>query len=204
MALPAGKKRNTPRRNLLRRKSRTPLRRSRQRARPRIKSSDTLRWGEAGAFKKVKALVQRVSKASVSVAGEVVGQIGQGLVVFLGISRGDTERDAQYLAEKTVSLRIFSDSEGRFNLSALDTWGELLVVSQFTLLADTKKGRRPSFTDAAPPEKAEILFERFLSHIRSSGLKVASGRFQQHMLVEIHNDGPVTIMLDSKEKYPEP
>ena len=162
-----------------------------------------MRWGEAGAFKKVKALVQRVSKASVSVAGEVVGQIGQGLVVFLGISRGDTERDAQYLAEKTVSLRIFSDSEGRFNLSALDTWGELLVVSQFTLLADTKKGRRPSFTDAAPPEKAEILFERFLSHIRSSGLKVASGRFQQHMLVEIHNDGPVTIMLDSKEKYPE-
>ena len=152
----------------------------------------------------MKALLQRASKASVSVAGEVVGQIGRGLVVFLGISRGDTERDARYLAEKTVSLRIFSDSEGKFNLSALDTWGELLVVSQFTLLADTKKGRRPSFTEAAPPEEAEALFEQFLSHLRSSGLRVTSGRFQQHMLVEIHNDGPVTIMLDSKEKYPEP
>jgi len=151
----------------------------------------------------VKALLQRVSKASVSVAGEVVGQIGGGLVVFVGISRSDTEQDAHYLAEKTVSLRIFSDSEGRFNLSALDTWGELLVVSQFTLLADTKKGRRPSFTEAAPPEEAEVLFEQFLSHLRSSGLRVASGQFQQHMLVEIHNDGPVTIMLDSKEKYPE-
>jgi len=145
-----------------------------------------------------------VSKASVSVAGEVVGQIGQGLVVFLGISRGDTERDAQYLAEKTVGLRVFSDSEGRFNLSALDNAGELLVVSQFTLLADTKKGRRPSFTEAAPPEEAEALFERFLSYLSSSGLRVASGLFQQHMLVEIHNDGPVTILLDSKEKYPEP
>ncbi len=151
----------------------------------------------------MKALLQRVSKASVSVAGEVVGQIGQGLVVFLGISGGDTERDAQYLADKTVSLRIFPDSEGRFNLSALDVWGELLVVSQFTLLADTKKGRRPSFTEAAPPAEAEALFERFLSHLRSSGLRVASGRFQEHMLVEIHNDGPVTIMLDSKEKYAE-
>ena len=110
-----------------------------------------------------------MSKASVSVDGEVVGQIGQGLVVFLGISGGDTER-----------------------------------VSQFTLLADTRKGRRPSFTEAAPPEEAEALFERFLSYLRSSGLRVESGRFQQHMLVEIHNDGPVTILLDSKEKYPEP
>lgn len=152
----------------------------------------------------MKALVQRVRKASVSVAGELVGQIGQGLLVFLGISRGDTERDAHYLAEKTVSLRIFPDSEGRFNLSALDTRGELLVVSQFTLLADTKKGRRPSFTEAAPPEEAEVLFEQFLSYLHSSGLRVASGRFQQHMLVEIHNDGPVTIMLDSKEKHPDP
>ena len=145
-----------------------------------------------------------MSKASVSVDGEVVGQIGQGLVVFLGISGGDTERDARYLAEKTVGLRIFSDSDGRFNLSVLDTWGELLVVSQFTLLADTRKGRRPSFTEAAPAEEAEALFERFLSYLRSSGLRVESGRFQQHMLVEIHNDGPVTILLDSKEKYPEP
>jgi D-tyrosyl-tRNA(Tyr) deacylase len=149
----------------------------------------------------VKALLQRVSKASVTVEGEVVGQIGRGLVVFLGISREDSESDAQYLAEKTVSLRIFSDSEGKFNLSALDTWGQLLVVSQFTLLANTKKGRRPSFSEAAPPEQAEALFEKFLALLRSSGLRVASGRFGQHMLVEIHNDGPVTIMLDSKEKF---
>jgi D-tyrosyl-tRNA(Tyr) deacylase len=144
-----------------------------------------------------------VSEASVSVASEVVGKIGGGLVVFLGISRGDTESDARYLAEKTVSLRIFSDSEGRFNLSAIDIRGELLVVSQFTLLSDTRKGRRPSFTQAAPPQEAEALFEKFLSYLRSSGLRVESGLFQQHMLVKIHNDGPVTIMLDSKEKHPE-
>ena len=148
----------------------------------------------------MKALLQRVSKASVTVGGEVVGHIGRGLVVFLGISRGDTERDAQYLAEKTVSLRIFSDSEGKFNLSALDVGGDLLVVSQFTLLANTVKGRRPSFTEAAPPEQAEALFERFLALLRSVGLKVESGRFGEHMMVEIHNDGPVTIMLDSREK----
>jgi D-tyrosyl-tRNA(Tyr) deacylase len=151
----------------------------------------------------LKALLQRVSKASVSVADEVVGQIGQGLVVFLGISRGDTEQDALYLAEKTVGLRIFPDSEGRFNLSALDTSAELLIVSQFTLLADTRKGKRPSFTEAAKPEEAEALFELFLSYLRSSKLRVESGLFQQHMLVEIHNDGPVTILLDSKDKYPE-
>jgi len=152
----------------------------------------------------VKALLQRVSKASVTVEGQVVGHIGRGLVVFVGISRQDRERDAQYLAEKTVNLRLFSDREGKFNLSALDTRGDLLVVSQFTLLADAKKGRRPSFTEAAPPGEAEALFERFLAFLRTSGLKVETGRFQQHMLVEIHNEGPVTILLDSKDKYPEP
>jgi len=152
----------------------------------------------------VKALLQRVNRASVSVSGEVVGSIGRGLVVLLGVSQGDTERDAQYLADKTVNLRIFSDSESKFNLSALDVGGEILAVSQFTLIADTKKGRRPSFTEAAPPDQAEALFEQFLSFLRSSGLKVESGRFQQHMLVEIHNDGPVTVMLDSREKYPQP
>lgn len=151
----------------------------------------------------MKALLQRVSQASVSVAGEVVGEIGGGLVVFLGISRGDDESDARYLAEKTISLRIFSDSEGRFNLSAIDIRGELLVVSQFTLLSDTRKGKRPSFTQAAPPQEAEALFEKFLSYLRSSGLRVESGMFKQHMLVKIHNDGPVTIMLDSREKQPE-
>jgi D-tyrosyl-tRNA(Tyr) deacylase len=151
----------------------------------------------------VKALLQRVSKASVTVEGEVVANIGRGLVIFVGVSTGDTERDAQYLAGKTVDLRIFPDSESKFNLSALDTRGELLVVSQFTLLADAKKGRRPSFTDAAPPQQAEALFQRFLEFLRQSKLKVESGRFQEHMHVEIHNDGPVTILLDSRDKYPQ-
>jgi len=149
----------------------------------------------------VKALLQRVTRASVSVAGEVVGRIGRGLVVFVGVASGDTEKDAQYLAQKTVSLRIFSDEEGRFNLSALDIKGELLVVSQFTLLADTRKGRRPSFVEAAPPAQAEEIFERFVEQARTTGLRVETGRFQQYMQVEIHNDGPVTIMLDSRDKF---
>jgi len=149
----------------------------------------------------VKALLQRVTGASVSVGGEVVGRIGRGLVILVGVADGDTEKDAQYLAQKTVSLRIFSDEAGRFNLSALDIKGELLVVSQFTLLADTKKGRRPSFTEAAPPAQAEELFERFVEQARATGLKVETGRFQQYMQVEIHNDGPVTILLDSREKF---
>ncbi len=149
----------------------------------------------------MKALLQRVSGASVSVANEVVGRIGGGLVVFVGVADGDTERDAQYLAQKTVSLRIFSDEEGRFNLSALDIKGELLVVSQFTLLADTRKGRRPSFVEAAPPAQAEKLFEQFVEQVVASGLRVETGRFQQYMQVEIHNDGPVTILLDSRDKF---
>jgi len=148
----------------------------------------------------MKALLQRVTGASVSVAGEVVGKIGRGLVVFVGVAAGDTKRDAQYLAQKTVNLRIFSDDVGKFNLSALDVKGELLVVSQFTLLADTKKGRRPSFVEAAPPAQAEELFGRFVDEARTTGLKVETGRFQQYMQVEIHNDGPVTILLDSREK----
>ncbi len=149
----------------------------------------------------MKALLQRVTGASVSVDGEVVGRIGQGLVVFVGVANGDTERDTQYLAQKTTSLRIFSDQASRFNLSALDIKGELLVVSQFTLLADTRKGRRPSFVGAAPPAQAESLFEQFVAEARATGLKVETGRFQQYMQVEIHNDGPVTILLDSKEKF---
>jgi len=148
----------------------------------------------------VKALLQRVTSASVSVAGEVVGSIGRGLVAFIGVANGDTEKDARYLAQKIVNLRIFSDEKDRFNLSALDIKGELLLVSQFTLLADTRKGRRPSFTDAAPPPQAEALFQQFVDEVRASGLKVETGRFQQYMQVEIHNDGPVTIMLDSKGK----
>jgi len=148
----------------------------------------------------VKALLQRVTVASVSVDGEVVGRIGRGLAVFVGVATGDTGRDAQYLAQKTVNLRIFSDDVGKFNLSALDIKGELLVVSQFTLLADARKGRRPSFVEAAPPAQAEELFERFVEEARVTGLKVETGRFQQYMQVEIHNDGPVTILLDSQEK----
>ncbi len=149
----------------------------------------------------MKAFLQRVTGASVSVAGEEVGRIGRGLVVFVGVASGDTERDAQYLAQKTASLRIFADEAGRFNLSALDIKGELLVVSQFTLLADTRKGRRPSFVKAAPPAQAEVLFEQFVEEARATGLKVETGRFQQYMQVEIHNDGPVTILLDSREKF---
>ena len=149
----------------------------------------------------MKALLQRVNKASVSVAGEDVGRIGRGLVVFLGVANGDTERDAQYLVQKITNLRIFADAEERFNLSVLDIAGELLLVSQFTLLADTRKGRRPSFTEAAPPAQAEELFEYFVEQARISGLKVATGKFQQYMQVEIHNDGPVTVMLDSRDKF---
>ena len=148
----------------------------------------------------MKVLLQRVTGASVSVAGEVVGKIGRGLVVFVGVASEDIEKDAQYLAQKTVSLRIFPDEAGRFNLSALDIKGELLVVSQFTLLADTKKGRRPSFVEAAPPPEAEELFAQFVEQAQSTGLKVETGRFQQYMQVEIHNDGPVTILLDSRER----
>ena len=149
----------------------------------------------------MKALLQRVTAASVSVADEEVGSIGQGLVVFVGVANGDTEKDVQYLAEKTTGLRIFGDEEGKLNLSVLDINGELLLVSQFTLLADTRKGRRPSFIEAAPPAQAEELFKQFVEQVRASGLKVATGRFQQYMQVEIHNDGPVTIMLDSRDKF---
>ncbi len=149
----------------------------------------------------MKALLQRVTGASVSVDGEVVGRIDRGLVVFVGVASGDTEKDAQYLVQKIVNMRIFSDREGRFNLSSLDIEGELLLVSQFTLLADTRKGRRPSFIEAAPPAQAEQLFEQFAGQARATGLKVETGRFQQYMQVEIHNDGPVTILLDSRDKF---
>jgi D-tyrosyl-tRNA(Tyr) deacylase len=148
----------------------------------------------------VKALIQRVTGASVSVGGEVVGSISRGLVVLVGVASGDSDKDIQYLAQKIVNLRIFADEADKFNLSALDIRGELLLVSQFTLLADTRKGRRPSFTEAAPPPQAEELFQQFVDAVKASGLKVATGRFQQYMQLEIHNDGPVTIMLDSRDK----
>lgn len=151
----------------------------------------------------MKALLQRVTRASVTVDNEEVGKIGRGLVVFLGVAGGDTEKDADYLAQKVANLRIFADSEGKFNLSALDVQAELLIVSQFTLLADTRKGRRPSFIAAAPPEEADRLIDHFVAQARAAGLNVATGRFKAYMQVEIHNDGPVTIMLDSSEKIQE-
>ena len=147
----------------------------------------------------MKALLQRVAEASVSVDDKVVGKIKHGLVIFIGVGVVDTESDASYLAEKTANLRIFPDDSGKFNLSALDIMAETLVVSQFTLLANTAKGRRPSFTKAAPPTKAESLVDKFVSLLRATGLKVETGKFQSYMQVEIHNDGPVTIMLDSRE-----
>jgi D-aminoacyl-tRNA deacylase len=148
----------------------------------------------------MKALLQRVVRASVSVNGEITGSIKNGLVVLVGVANGDTIKDAEYLAQKTAGLRIFTDSEGKLNLSCLDVKGDLLAVSQFTLLADTRKGRRPSFTDAADSNVAEGLFNAFVTAVRSTGLKVETGRFQTHMLVEIYNEGPVTILLDTKDK----
>jgi len=148
----------------------------------------------------MKALVQRVSRASVSVNDDTVGEIGKGLVVFLGVAQGDTQEDAGYLANKVVNLRIFADDASKFALSALETKGDILIISQFTLLADSRKGRRPSFTEAAPPDLAKELYEFFVEQVRSTGLKVETGLFQEHMLVEIHNDGPVTISLESRKR----
>jgi D-aminoacyl-tRNA deacylase len=148
----------------------------------------------------MKAVLQRVSRGRVTVANDVVGEIERGLVILIGVTLGDLEEDARYLADKIVNLRIFDDQQGLFNLSALDVNAQLLIVSQFTLMANTRKGRRPSFTDAAPPEEAEIMFNSFVDMARSSGLRVELGRFRQHMMVEIANDGPVTIILDSADR----
>ena len=149
----------------------------------------------------MRALIQRVTRASVTMDGEVVGEIGPGLVLFLGIGRGDEEGDGAYLVEKIVNLRLFPDADERFDRSALNIRADLLVVSQFTLYAATRKGRRPSFTEAAPPEEADLLFHKVVGLFRERGLRVETGRFQQHMLVQIHNDGPVTLMLDSEERH---
>ncbi len=148
----------------------------------------------------MRALVQRVSEASVTVGAEVVGSIGPGLVVLLGVSRDDGEEEARHIVGKVVNLRILADEEGKFNRSALDTGAELLVISQFTLYGDTRKGRRPSFVEAAIPELAEELFDRAIGLFRETGLTVETGRFQAHMMVSLCNDGPVTIMLDSADR----
>jgi D-tyrosyl-tRNA(Tyr) deacylase len=143
----------------------------------------------------VKAVVQRVSEARVAVRGETAGEVGSGLCVLLGVARGDTTANAQRLAEKVARLRIFEDDEGRFDRSLLDVGGEALVVSQFTLLADTTKGNRPSFGEAAPPDEAEPLYEAFCAALRAEGVDVATGVFGARMAVELVNDGPVTIVL---------
>ena len=144
--------------------------------------------------------MQRVTEASVTIEGEVVGSIAEGLVVLLGVSRHDTENEAQYIVNKISNLRIFYDGEGKFNRSALDTNAELLLVSQFTLFGDTLKGRRPSFLEAARPEVAEKLFKHTVKLFKDTGLKVETGRFQAYMSVSIKNDGPVTILIDSSDK----
>jgi len=144
----------------------------------------------------MRALVQRVRSGKVSVEAQTVAQIGRGLVILLGIGHGDSEEQARWMAEKIATLRIFEDEHGKTNLSALDVGGEALVVSQFTLYADARKGRRPSFTDAALPDIAAPLVEQFAALLREQGVPTQTGLFGAHMLVEIHNDGPVTIWLE--------
>lgn len=144
----------------------------------------------------MRAVVQRVKKASVSVDGRTVGAIGPGLTILLGVKEGDTEEEARWLASKIATLRIFADNEGKLNRSVLDIGGRALVVSQFTLYADCRRGRRPSFVEAARPEVADPLLSRFVEFLRGEGLTVETGIFQAEMLVEIHNDGPVTIILE--------
>ena len=144
----------------------------------------------------MRAVVQRVSRGSVSVGGEIVGAIGQGVVVLVGVTHGDTEEQAEWLARKITGLRIFEDDAGKLNAGLLDVDGAALVISQFTLYADARKGRRPSFTAAARPEVAEPLVEHLSQTLRDHGVPVETGVFGAHMLVEIHNDGPVTILLE--------
>ncbi|MCQ3939164.1 MAG: D-tyrosyl-tRNA(Tyr) deacylase [Chloroflexi bacterium] len=144
----------------------------------------------------MRALIQRVSKAGVTVNGQTISSIGKGLLILLGIGHGDGEEQAKFLAEKIANLRIFEDEQGKSNLSVLEVRGEAIVVSQFTLYADARKGRRPSFIDAALPEAAEPLVNRFAELLRSHGVPTQTGQFGAHMQVEIHNDGPVTIWLE--------
>jgi D-tyrosyl-tRNA(Tyr) deacylase len=148
----------------------------------------------------MKAVLQRVSRAQVTVAGQVVGQIGRGILVLLGVEQGDGESDARALADKTIQLRIFDDADGKVNLSLVDVGGALLVVSQFTLLGDCRKGRRPSFVAAAPPAEAERLYELFVAAAGAQGVTVATGKFRAMMDVELVNDGPVTLLLESRKE----
>jgi D-tyrosyl-tRNA(Tyr) deacylase len=149
----------------------------------------------------MRAVVQRVTEARVEVAGEPVGEIGAGLLVLLGVARDDTRDDADYLADKTFNLRVFDDDEGKMNRSLSESGGAILVVSQFTLYGDVRRGRRPSYSDAAEPEKANQLYEYFVERVRSAGVKVETGVFQAMMKVSLTNDGPVTILLDSRKVF---
>ncbi len=148
----------------------------------------------------MRAVVQRVSQARVAVDGQTVGQIERGLLVLLGVGKGDTPDDAAYLARKIAGLRVFADEEGKMNLALAEVDGEVLVVSQFTLYGDTRKGNRPSFVGAAPPDEGKHLYERFCDLLAAQGLHVESGVFQAHMEVQLTNDGPVTLWLDSAER----
>jgi D-aminoacyl-tRNA deacylase len=149
----------------------------------------------------MRAVIQRVNKASVEVAGKITGQIEAGLVVLLGVSQDDRKVDADYLADKIINLRVFNDEQGKMNLSLAETGGALLVVSQFTLLGDARKGRRPSYIEAAAPELANSLYEYFVARVRGKGIEVETGIFQAMMQVSFINDGPVTILLDSKKGF---
>ena len=149
----------------------------------------------------MRAVVQRVKKSSVTVEEKITGKIGQGLMVLIGVEDGDSEKDADYIADKVCGLRIFEDEQGKMNLSVEDIGGEVLAVSQFTLLADARKGRRPSFTKAAAPDEANALYRKVIEKIESRNINVEEGVFQAEMMVEIHNDGPVTILLDSNKMF---
>lgn len=149
----------------------------------------------------MRAVVQRVTSASVTVDDEIVGQIKQGFVVLLGVEEGDTQTDVVWMANKVVGLRVFDDADGKMNLALADIGGQMLAISQFTLLGDCRKGRRPAFITAAKPEFANGLYESFVAEVRGAQIDVQTGRFQKHMDVELINDGPVTLMLDSRKTF---
>lgn len=149
----------------------------------------------------MRAVVQRVTSSSVTVEGETTGKIDKGLMVLLGVADGDTDKDVTYMVDKIVNLRIFEDENDKMNLSLQDIGGSLLVVSQFTLLGDCRKGRRPSFIEAAKPEIADKLYQKFVDKARSMGIRTETGRFKTHMMVELINDGPVTILVDSNKNF---
>jgi D-aminoacyl-tRNA deacylase len=149
----------------------------------------------------MRAVIQRVTKAFVEVNEKTVGQIGSGIVVLLGVSQDDDTKDAEYMADKIINLRVFNDEQGKMNLSLVEAGGAMLVVSQFTLLGDARKGRRPSYIEAAAPEKANSLYEYFVAQVRGKGIEVETGIFQAMMQVSLSNDGPVTILLDSKKSF---